>query len=287
MRASFAAIAVTGVVALAAPQAALAQSYGTARIVGNATAAYLRIMTSDKPIPYGVLRQAIGIAIFPGVTKAGFLVGGTGGEGVLVAKGTRGWSRPAFYRIRAVSYGLQAGIQKADLYLLIMNRKALETFYKPRNTLGNDTAVAAGEEGVKGGLFNTGSAGIITYARVRGIFAGLSLQGARVVFDDDAAQRYYGKSTTGRQLLQSPASAAGVPAGARHLAVFMLHNPRRTLVGAVQQELLERGYYKSSIDGAAGAGTRRAIVAYQKAKGLKVTGVANSALLKHLRTDDR
>lgn len=269
---------------LAGAPAALAQSAQSERIVRRATEAYLATMTDPKKqIPYPVLRKAIAIAIFPGVTKAGLVIGGSGGEGVLLARRGGGWTGPAFYNFGAASVGIQIGVQKADIFLLIMTEKALASFMKRRTTLGSDASVAAGPEGAAGKALQTGSAGIVSYSRVSGAFAGASLEGARISFSNRYNDGYWGTPMRAQQVLLSPPSNLRVPASARHLRGFMVHSPERSLVGAVQVELMKKGFYNAGIDGEDGTGTRDAITAYQRAQGIKPTGQPTTRLLERLR----
>lgn len=266
---------------------AVAQSSDSEKVVREATSAYLTTMTHEKKqMPYTVLRRAIAVAIFPGVTKAGIIVGGTGGTGVLLVRRGNGWTGPAFYDMEAASIGFQVGVQKSDIFLLIMNQQALNSFMKPRTTLGQDAAVAVGPEGAKGGAFQTKSAGIVTYNRVRGAFIGASLQGARIKFSNRLNDGYWGNPMRAQQILLAPPAGLRVPASGRFLRGFMRHDPNRNLIGALQIELAKKGFYRAGIDGISGRGMTKAILDYERANNLPPTGRPTNSLLYRLRGKD-
>jgi lipid-binding SYLF domain-containing protein len=139
------------------------------------------------------LKNVKGLIIFPQVLKAGFILGGSGGTGVLVARDekTGDWSEPAFYTIGAVSLGLQIGGEAAEVIMMIMNQKALDSLLSTSIKLGADTSIAVGPvgAGAKGGM----TADIISYAKTKGIYAGLNLEGSVVDVREGLNKAYYGK----------------------------------------------------------------------------------------------
>ena len=140
------------------------------------------------------LKDVKGVLITPELLKGAFIVGGSGGSGVLLARDekTGTWTEPAFYSMGAASLGFQIGGQKAEVILMIMNRKALESLYTSSVKLGGDFSVAAGPVGV-GAATKGVTATIISYARTKGAFAGVSLEGAVVKVSDRGNSDYYGK----------------------------------------------------------------------------------------------
>lgn len=146
-------------------------------------------------IPIALIKEARAIAVFPKTFKAGLVFGARYGEGILMAQGDdKTWSAPAYYTLTAASAGLQAGLQEADIVLLIMNDRGLRAFLKQEVTLGADFTVAAGP----GSLNATGDkdigmqADIYSYTRSRGLFAGVSVNGARISNSNRFNTRYYG-----------------------------------------------------------------------------------------------
>jgi lipid-binding SYLF domain-containing protein len=146
-------------------------------------------------IPAALLADAQGIAIIPGVIKAGFLVGARGGHGVVFSRNADGgWGGPVFIRIGGASFGLQAGVQSTDVILVFKTRKSLERVVGGRGklTLGADAAIAAGPIGRQAAAATDGklSAEVYSYSRSRGLFAGVSFDGAAILYDSDANQAF-------------------------------------------------------------------------------------------------
>jgi lipid-binding SYLF domain-containing protein len=136
------------------------------------------------------LRDAKGVMVFPKVVKAGFIFGGSGGRGVLVARGEEdeGWSPPVFYTMGSGSVGLQIGAQVSEVVLLVMSQKGIEALLSSKVQFGGDVSVAAGPvgTGVQGA-----SADVLGFVRAKGAFAGLSLDSAYVDPDDSRNSAYY------------------------------------------------------------------------------------------------
>lgn len=149
----------------------------------------------ESGIPQEILAKAQGIAIIPGVIKAGFILGGRYGTGVMLIRNTEGvWSRPAFISIGGGSIGWQVGVQSIDIILVFKSRKGVENMMRGKFTLGADAGVAAGPVGrrVEAGTDVQLKAEIVSYSRTRGLFAGLSLEGASLQVDDSANEAFYG-----------------------------------------------------------------------------------------------
>ncbi|HXH72196.1 MAG TPA: lipid-binding SYLF domain-containing protein [Mariprofundaceae bacterium] len=192
-------------VALGLPAAASANDAADAKAkVEAANAVMTEIMAApDKGIPHDLLKNAKAIAIFPGVVKAGFILGGKYGRGVLIRHVGNSWSAPAFFSIGAGSIGWQIGASSTDLVLLIRSERGLESFMKNEFSLGADASIAAGPVGRDASAATDVAlkAEILSYSRSRGLFAGLSLEGAKINILDDYAKAYYGKKLTPRQIL--------------------------------------------------------------------------------------
>ena len=137
------------------------------------------------------LKESYGIVIFPRVYKAGFIFGADGGSGVMVARDDKkGWSDPAFYFMGSGSFGLQIGVQAAEIILMIKSKSGRDALLTGSFKLGGDVDVALGPVGA-GAKVKTGS--ILAFARAKGIFGGITVDGAVVSTQDKWNQAYYDK----------------------------------------------------------------------------------------------
>ncbi|OWK40588.1 lipid-binding SYLF domain-containing protein [Fimbriiglobus ruber] len=149
----------------------------------------------NKGIPTALLSEAHGVAIIPRVIKAGFVFGGCGGHGLVLAKDKAGnWGEPVFINIGGASVGLQAGVESTDVVLVFRSRKSLDRLFegKGKITLGVDAAVAAGPVGRTAAAATDAKlqAEIMSYSRSRGLFAGVSLDGAAIHADANSNAQY-------------------------------------------------------------------------------------------------
>lgn len=158
----------------------------------------------EESIPPFLLRSAQGIAVIPGMIKAGFIIGGSYGKGVLTVKDEKGnWSQPLFIDVAAGSLGYQIGAQSTDIVLVFKTPRSVEGIVHGTFKLGADAAVAAGPVGRRGEAATDAElkAEILSYSRSRGLFAGVSLEGTKLDIDHDANDAYYGKSPRAREIL--------------------------------------------------------------------------------------
>ena len=157
----------------------------------------------DKSIPESVLDKAECVAVFPSVIKAGFIVGGRGGRGVVSCRTSKGWSAPAFFNLGGGSFGLQIGAQATDFILLFMNKKGINSLLSSKFTLGGDASAAAGPVGREAGAETDlkMNAEILSYSRSKGLFAGLELKGVVIEPDKDDMEQAYGKGVTAKEVL--------------------------------------------------------------------------------------
>jgi len=174
--------------------------------VDDARQVIIEIMSNpDKGIPSDLLRKASAVAIFPGVVKAGLVFGGKYGRGVVLKhdKKRNTWSAPAFYSIGAGSVGWQIGVQSTDMVLLIRSERGLKSLLKSEFTLGADAAVAAGPVGRRAEASTDArlKAEVLSYSRSRGLFAGVSLEGAKINVLDEYNHAYYGKVLSSKDIL--------------------------------------------------------------------------------------
>ena len=155
----------------------------------------------ESEIPRRVLSDARGLAIIR-VLKIGFGVSGKGGEGVVVARTAHGWSSPSFIGLGGAGWGLQIGAQVSDFIFVLNNDAAVRAFSRDGNVkIGADVSAAAGPVGrdLQGAVTTT--AAVYTYSRSRGLFAGISLEGAIVATQKTANTRYYGRFVSARSIL--------------------------------------------------------------------------------------
>lgn len=147
----------------------------------------------DKAIPQSLLDKAEAIAVFE-VVKAGFIVGGRTGHGVISRRVNGGWSAPAFYNVNGGSFGLQIGVAKIDVVLLFMNTGAVESLMQDKFEIGGEGSAAAGPVGRSASASTDAQlkAQILSYSRSKGLFAGLEIKGVVISPDNNDNEPVYG-----------------------------------------------------------------------------------------------
>jgi len=156
----------------------------------------------ERQIPRSILRRARGLAVMS-VIKAGFIFSGKGGDGIVVAR-TNGnhWSGPSFVGTAGAGWGLQIGAQLTDFVFVLNNRAAVRAFSRDGNvTLGADVSAAAGPVGRAVEASVAPTAAVYTYSRSKGLFAGVSLEGAVIATRKGANARYYGRPVRAADVL--------------------------------------------------------------------------------------
>jgi len=149
----------------------------------------------EQRIPTAMLKNTYGIAIIPNVIKAGFVFGGRYGEGIIVVRTKSGkWSNPLFITLAGASIGFQAGVQSSDVILVFKSRKSIDGIIQGKVTLGADASIAAGPVGRQAAAATDIElkAEIYSYSRSRGIFAGVSLDGAILQVEKTMSAAFYG-----------------------------------------------------------------------------------------------
>ena len=149
----------------------------------------------DKGIPQEVLGSAECVAVVPSMLKGGFIVGAKYGRGLASCRTPKGWSAPAFFVVAGGSFGFQIGGQAVDLVMLIMNQDGMKHLLSSEFALGADASVAAGPVGrhAEGNTDWKMRAEVLTYSRARGLFAGVTLNGAEIKQDKDSTREFYGR----------------------------------------------------------------------------------------------
>ena len=162
-------------------------------------------MAPDQSIPEELLAKCKAIAIYPSVLKGGFIFSARWGRGVVLKRdeATGKWGPVAFSTIGGGGWGFQIGGSATDLILVIMNERGMSGLLSTNLTLGADASVAAGPIGRNSEASTdlTLRAGILSYSRSRGLFAGIALDGAMLTQDNNSNTAYYGKSVTSRDIL--------------------------------------------------------------------------------------
>jgi lipid-binding SYLF domain-containing protein len=186
----------------------------------------------DQRLPDALLSRAYGIAVIPDVTKVAFIFGGRHGNGVLVVRDTltSPWSNPTFISLTGGSWGFQAGAQSSDIILVFTTKTGIEGIAGGKITLGADASVATGPVGRQGSAatdvqFN---AEIYSYARTRGLFGGIALDGSVIAIDRSANAAFYGKSgVTATEIISGQAPAP--PATAQRFLERLAQATRTTV----------------------------------------------------------
>jgi len=196
----------------------------------RATEVFREIMrTPDKGIPEDLLDRAECVSIVPGLKKGGLGIGGRYGKGVVMCRRPgRRWSAPSFMTVEGGSVGLQIGFQQIDLVMLVMNREGMEKLVGDKFTIGADASAAAGPVGRQASAETNVrlDAQILTYSRAKGLFAGITLNGAVVEQDKDDNRDFYSQEMDARKILFT--DLVPMPAEAKPLAAALSReSPRK------------------------------------------------------------
>jgi SH3 domain-containing YSC84-like protein 1 len=177
--------------------AALADDYSDTQALVDKSAILLKSFGEDPNMTYfqSNVQHAKAIFIVPQMLKAGFFIGGSGGSGALISrdKNTNEWSYPVFYTMGAVSFGLQFGGEASEIILMVMTDKGMDSMLTTSFKLGADATVAAGPVGQGA---KAATADILAFARSKGAFAGVSIEGAVIATRDKWNAAYYKKQVS-------------------------------------------------------------------------------------------
>ena len=185
---------------------ALAQSDEEKR-VENAGIVLKEVLDIPDNVPAEILNKAECVVILPSVVKVALGIGGSYGRGLMTCRGGQAfdgpWGAPTMMMLGAGSIGLQLGGQATDFVLFIMNPRGVNGLLSSQVKLGADMSAAAGPKGrtVSAATDATMRAEILSYSRARGLFAGVSLEGATMRVDNDSNEKVYGKPTAGRDIV--------------------------------------------------------------------------------------
>jgi len=182
---------------------AFAAEAASSRLQASATVLNEIMAAPDKGIPSDILSSAKCVAVVPSLLKGGFVVGGAHGRGMATCRTATGWTAPAPLTTTGGSIGLQIGGQAVDLVMVIMNDRGMQALLSSKFKLGADASVAAGPVGrhTEGSTDWKLRAEVLTYSRARGLFAGISFNGAVIKQDEDATREVYGRMVDFKTIL--------------------------------------------------------------------------------------
>jgi lipid-binding SYLF domain-containing protein len=191
-----------------APVAAARAQQEEQAVVDRAALAVQEILTIGDPEAVDQARSALqrarAVIACPRIFRAGFIIGGEGGRCVLAARDAAGsWSSPAFYALASASFGLQVGVQDMQAMMLVMNDRALRAVIDSQFKFGADASIAVATigAGVEGAVTAAGGADMLVFARTRGAFAGLALEGSLLSVQSGSNRAYYGRDVGPVQIL--------------------------------------------------------------------------------------
>lgn len=165
------------------------------------------ILQGDSGLPKSVLNQARCVLVFPSVKKVAIGIGGSYGRGELLcrkgAKMDGAWGAPVMYRLDQGSIGVQLGSTATDFVLVVVSDKGVDAILNGKMKLGSNAAAAAGPTGAQATAYNAADmkSDVLTYSRSKGLFAGVSLEGASIDTDNDANKDLYGKEIGAREIV--------------------------------------------------------------------------------------
>lgn len=169
--------------------------------------------TAKAGVPESVLQNAKCVAVVPGLLQGGFIVGGRHGSGVATCRtSSNDWTPPAPFKLTGASWGAQIGGQSIDLIMMVMNQKGMDALRSGHFKVGAEVSGAAGPVGREAAASGGWKAGILTYSRTKGVYAGITLKGAELQQDDKATKELYGKDAKFSQILNG---GVGMPSNSQ------------------------------------------------------------------------
>lgn len=200
-----------------------AQKKEEERLSNSATAMQV-ILGENNGLPKTILNKSVCVLIFPSVKKVAIGIGSSYGRGALVcrrgAKMNGAWGAPAMYSLDQGSLGVQLGSTATDFVLVVMNQRGADQILNGKTKLGSNAAAAAGPTGAQATAYNADAmtADVLTYSRSKGLFAGVSLEGATMDDDKDANKHVYGKDISAKDIVTG---TEAVPAAAKQLVSLL------------------------------------------------------------------
>jgi len=207
-----------------------AQKKEDQRLADSATV-MKQLLGGDNGLPKSVLNQAMCVLIFPSVKKVAIGIGGSYGRGALVcrkgAKMNGEWGAPVMYALDQGSIGVQLGSTATDFVLVVVDDKGVDAILSGKTKLGSNAAAAAGPTGAQATSYNAADmkSDVLTYSRSKGLFAGVSLEGASIETDNDANKNLYGKEMGAREIVNG--TEAVVPSAKPLVSLLDSTSPAR------------------------------------------------------------
>ena len=199
--------------------------------LANSAQVLQQILSEDNGLPKSILDQAVCVLIYPSVKKVAFGFGTSYGRGELVCRkgpSMNGiWGAPAMYSLDQGSIGLQLGSTATDFVLVVMNEKGADQILNGKTKLGSNAAAAAGPTGAQATAYNASAmnADVLTYSRSKGLFAGVSLEGASMDTDKDANKALYGRELSPKDIVEGTQTV--VPAAQPLVSLLDKTSPAR------------------------------------------------------------
>jgi SH3 domain-containing YSC84-like protein 1 len=190
------------------------------------------LLQGDKGLPTNILNQAMCVVVFPSVKKIAVGIGGSYGRGVLVCrKGAEmdgSWAAPAMYALDEGSLGVQLGSTATDFVLVVMHKRGVDAILNGKTKLGANAAAAAGPTGAQATGYDAKnmSSDVLTYSRSKGLFAGVSIEGASIDTDNDANRKLYGHEIGAKEIVTGTQEV--VPAAEPLVSLLDKTSPSRT-----------------------------------------------------------
>ena len=289
-------------VLLIAPREASADAAADARDLVDKATRTIEAFKADPDMTWfrDNLPDAKAVMVVPVLIKAGFIFGGSGGHGLILWRDERtgAWGYPSFTFMGSATFGLQIGAEAAEVVLIIRSERGKRALLSREFKLGGDVSVAAGPTGAGA---QVATADVLAFSRTKGLFGGLTVEGAVIEPRAKWNAAYYGKAVTPEDILieRSVRNAQADPlrravARARAAAAPAAQTPTTQAPAAqtpatqaynltiIQAALAAKGYDPGPIDGKMGAKTRAAIRRYQSATGFEITGNPSAALQRSL-----
>jgi len=200
--------------------------------LANSAKVVQEILQGEKGLPAHVLNQAMCVLVFPSVKKVAVGIGGSYGRGELVCRNggkmNGAWGAPVMYSMDQGSLGIQLGSTETDFVLAVMHSKGVDAILNGKKKLGGEAGVAAGPTGADATGYNAAdmkSSDVLTYSRSKGLFAGVSLEGASIEADNEANRKLYGKEIGAKEIVTG--ALAVVPAAEPLIGLLDSASPAR------------------------------------------------------------
>jgi lipid-binding SYLF domain-containing protein len=206
-------VALTAVTTLAAPMQARAQT--SQQVTVDGARKVLADLRRDKAFGNAaqLMRQAKAVFIVPKLVKGGFVVGGEGGNGVLLVQRRGSWSAPGFYAIGAASFGLQIGLEQSEMIMLIMTQKGLDGVLRDNFKIGAQAGISVVTlgSGVEGAIGGASLPDVVVWSSSTGLYGGLTVDGSVIRAEPNMDSEFYGRQVTAHDVLfgsvESPRAA--------------------------------------------------------------------------------